>query len=102
VLTEAEEQKNDLLDLVRRWGERASTERARPRTAKSFCVLKVDIAAAGYDLSLNRYKEIKHEEVEHKSPAEILPDLRQMEGEILEGLKRLEEMTGDRRTVEAL
>jgi type I restriction enzyme M protein len=66
----------------------------RPRTAQSFCVPKADIAAAGYDLSLNRYKEVEHKEVEHESPGAILADLRRIETEIAEGMKRLEEMVG--------
>jgi type I restriction enzyme M protein len=91
-LNETESEKNVLPDTVRRWAERAGTERSRPRTAQSFCVPKADIAAAGYDLSLNRYKEVEHEEVEHESPAVILADLRRIEAEIGEGIKRLEEM----------
>jgi type I restriction enzyme M protein len=79
---------------VQRWGERAGAERARPRTAQSFCVPKADIAAAGYDLSLNRYKEVEHEEVAHESPTAILAELRRIETEIAEGMKRLEEMVG--------
>jgi type I restriction enzyme M protein len=93
-LTEAEAEKNDLPDLVRRWGERAGAERRRHRTAQSFCVPKVEIAAAGYDLSLNQYKKFEHEEVAHESPCAILADLRRMEAEITEGVKRLEEMVG--------
>jgi type I restriction enzyme M protein len=93
-LTEAEAEKNNLPDLVRRWRERAGAERERPRTAQSFCVPKADIAAAGYDLSLNHYKEVEHEEVAHESPAAILADLRRIEAEITEGMKRLEEMVG--------
>jgi type I restriction enzyme M protein len=94
VLTEAEAEKNDLPDLVRRWGERAGAERARPRTAQSFCVPKADIAAAGYDLSLNRYKDVERKEIAHESPAAILADLRRIETEMAEGIKRLEEMIG--------
>jgi type I restriction enzyme M protein len=93
-LTEAEAEKNNLPDLVRRWNERTGAERSRPRTAQSFCVEKADIAAAGYDLSLNRYKEVAHEEVAHESPAAILADLRHIETEIAEGMKVLEEMLG--------
>jgi type I restriction enzyme M protein len=93
-MTEAEAEKNELPDVVRRWAERDMAERGRPRTAHSFCVLKADIAAAGYDLSLNHYKEVEHEEVEHESPAAILIDLRRLEAEIAEGMKRLEEMVG--------
>jgi type I restriction enzyme M protein len=91
-LTEAEAEKNNLPDIVRRWAERGGTEHARPRTAQSFCVPKTDIAAASYDLSLNRYKELEHEAVVHETPAAILADLRRIETEIAEGVKRLEEM----------
>jgi type I restriction enzyme M protein len=93
-LTEAEAAKNDLPDLVKRWAGRDGAERQRPRTAQSFCVPKTYIAATGYDLSLNRYKEVAHEQVEHESPAAILADLRRIEAEIVEGLTRLEEMVG--------
>ena len=75
-------------------GRRDGDERERPRTAQSFSVPKPDIAAAGYDLSLNRYKEVQHEEVAHESPAAILADLRRIEAEIEESMKRLEEMVG--------
>jgi type I restriction enzyme M protein len=93
-LSQEEHDKNNLPDVVARWREREGTERERPRTAQSFCVPKADIAAAGYDLSLNRYKEVEHEEVAHESPAAILADLRRIEAEIAVGMKRLEEMVG--------
>lgn len=93
-LTEADAAKNDLPDLVKRWADRNGKERERLRTAQSFCVTKADIASAGYDLSLNRYREVEHEEIEHESPTAILADLRRIEAEIAEGMKRLEEMVG--------
>ena len=46
----------------------------------------------GSDLSLNRYKELIHEEVEHRPPLEILAQLRAIEQEILQGNKELEGM----------
>jgi type I restriction enzyme M protein len=93
-LTEVDADKNNMPDVMERWAERAGAERAQPRTACSFCVPKADIAAAGYDLSLNRYKEIAYEEVDHESPAAILADLQRIEAEIAEGIKRLEELVG--------
>jgi type I restriction enzyme M protein len=93
-LTEAEAEKNNLPDVVQRWAERSGAERDRPPTAQSFCVLKSDISAAGYDLSLSRYKKVEHEEVVHESPAMILADLRRIELEITEGMTRLEELVG--------
>jgi type I restriction enzyme M protein len=81
--------------VLARWKQRDAAEHERPRTAQSFCVPKADIAATGsYDLSLNRYKEIEHEEVEHEDPKDIIAELRQIEGEISAGLTRLEEMLG--------
>ena len=46
----------------------------------------------GYDLSLNRYKELVHDEVEHRPPLEILAELRAIEREILQGIEELEGM----------
>jgi type I restriction enzyme M protein len=86
--------KNNLPDLLTRWAARNDTERERPRTAQSFCVPKADIAAQGYDLSLNRYKKVVHDAVEHRAPKEILADLVKLEEEIQRGMKDLEGMLG--------
>jgi len=87
-----EHTKNNLPDVLVRWGQRDAAERERPRTAQSFCVPKADIAAQGYDLSLNRYKEVVHEAIEHRAPKEILADLAKLEEEIQRGIKELEGM----------
>lgn len=91
-LSEDEHAKNNLPDVLRRWAERDGAELERSRTDQSFCVPKDDIAAQGYDLSLNRYKEIVHEEVEHRSPTEILDELDRIEKEITDGMTQLREM----------
>ena len=49
-------------------------------------------AAQGYDLSLNRTKELIQDEVEHRSPLELLVELRAIEQEILRGIEELEGM----------
>ena len=91
-LTAEEHAKNNLPDLLARWSQRDGAEKGNPRTAQSFCVPKADIAAQGYDLSLNRYKEVVHEVVAHKPPKEIIASLAQLEKEIALGMKELEEM----------
>jgi type I restriction enzyme M protein len=91
-LGETEHVKNNLPDVLARWAERDGTELERSRTAQSFCVPKSDIAAQGYDLSLNRYKEVVHEAIEHRAPKEILADLAKLEEEIQRGMRELEEM----------
>jgi len=91
-LTVEEHIKNNLPDILNRWKLRDTSERERSRTAQSFCVPKADIASQGYDLSLNRYKEVVHEEVEHRAPKDILANLAKLEVEIQQGMKELEGM----------
>jgi type I restriction enzyme M protein len=55
-------------------------------------VPKAAIAAAGYDLSINRYKEVVHEATAHRSPKEIIGELKALEAAIAEGLHELEGM----------
>jgi type I restriction enzyme M protein len=81
-LSADEHAKNNLPDILARWKEREGRERERPRTMQSFCVPKDEIAAQGYDLSRNRYREVAHLEVAHRSPKEILVELAKLEGEI--------------------
>jgi type I restriction enzyme M protein len=99
-LTADDHAKNNLPDILARWNSlkvgrgfrSAPSELDRPRTAQSFCVPKVDIAAQGYDLSLNRYKEVVHAEVAHRPPGEILKALGKLEAEVQQGMKELEGM----------
>jgi type I restriction enzyme M protein len=83
---------DDLPDVLARWGTRSTSERDRARTEQSFCVPKADIVSQGYDLSLNRYREIVHDEVEHRRPLEIIADLEELEGQIAKGLDELKAM----------
>ena len=116
-LSAEEHAKNNLPDILARWHTLApvgaataatplrsgsdksiaavaapTTEMQRPRTAQSFCIPKADIAATGYDLSLNRYKEVVHEAIDHEPPQAILQRLAKIEREIGEGMKELEGM----------
>jgi type I restriction enzyme M protein len=98
-LTAADHAKNNLPDILARWrdlqnpkSEIRNPQLERPRTAQSFCVPKADIVAQGYDLSLNRYKEVVHAEVAHRPPGEILKSLAALEKEITTGMKELEGM----------
>ena len=91
-LTSEEHAKNNLPDVHVRWNERDKSERKNPATAQSFCVPKGDIAAQGYDLSINRYQEVVHDDIEHRPPKEILIELAKLEAEIQNGMTELEEM----------
>ncbi|MDT0463593.1 type I restriction-modification system subunit M [Streptomyces gibsoniae] len=91
-LTAEEHARNNLPDVLARWRRRTTDERERARTDQSFCVPRADIAAQAYDLSLNRYKEVVHEEVLTRSPLDILADLERLNKEIGAGTARLKEM----------
>jgi type I restriction enzyme M protein len=92
-LSADEHKRNNLPDIVARWKTRQD-EAMRPRTAQSFIVPKKEIEANGWDLSVNRYREIEFEEMQTDPPAKILADLIRLEEEIHEGLKELEGMLG--------
>ena len=91
-LDAVEQAKNNLPDALSRWRHRVTSERDQARMAQSFCVSKADIAAAGWDLSLNRYKEVARDEVTHRPSKAILADLRTLEAEIANGMSKLEGM----------
>lgn len=91
-LTQDEHAKNNLPDVLRRWNVRSSLELQRARTDQSFCVPKADIAANGYDLNINRYKEVVHDEIECEKPQVILDELAAMEEEIQKGIDALKAM----------
>jgi len=96
-LTSDEHSKNNLPDVLARWQNRSLSgaegdERNNPRTAQSFTVPKDEIAATGYDLSLNRYKEVVHEHIDPIPPAQLIAELKQLDSEIQVGLAELEGM----------
>ncbi len=86
-------QESDIPDIVARWRNREA-ETERKRTEKSFMVPKSEIEANGYDLSINRYKEVTYEAVEYDPPKVILERLAALEAEIAEGRRELEGLLG--------
>ena len=89
LLSDEEHTKNNLPDALARWRQRDGAELERAPTEQSFCVPKADVAAADYDLSINRYKEVVYDEIEHPPPTEILEELTELEVEIHKGLEDL-------------
>lgn len=81
---------NDLPDVLARWRTLpGGGETNRARTEQSFLVPKAEIIAQDYDLSLNRYKEVVYEEIQHRNPQEILADLETLDAEIAQGTAEL-------------
>ena len=85
---------NDINDIVERFSN-LDKEVDRKRTEQSFFVPVEEIRENGYDLSINKYKEIEYEEVKYDSPQEIMLRIRELEMDITAGIEELAEMIGE-------
>ena len=84
---------NDIPDIIKRFDNRNSKEeQERARTEKSFFVPKEEIVENDYDLSINKYKEIVVEKKEYEEPKVILKRVIDMENELQQKLRELEEL----------
>lgn len=92
-LDHAKHQNDNLPDILSRWQNLAG-EVERERTEQSFLVPKDEIAGTGYDLSINRYKQVVHEVIEYETPEKIIADLKMLEAEIAKGTAELEGLIG--------
>lgn len=82
---------NDIADILQRWRS-LDKETKRLRTDRSFFVPLKDIHDNGYDLSINRYKEVVHEEKEYEKPGAIITAIKNLDKERSEMLKQLEKL----------
>ena len=84
---------NDIPDVISHWRAR-DPQKDMDRTKRAFFVPTEEIRKNGYDLSINRYKEIEYQEAEYDPPKVILEKLRVLEREIADGLGELEGFLG--------
>lgn len=82
---------NDIPDIVERFHHREQ-ETERKRTEKSFMVSKQEIVDNGYDLSINKYKEVEYVPVEYPPTSEIMANIREIECEISNEMDELERL----------
>jgi type I restriction enzyme M protein len=80
----------DIPDIIARF-HNLEEEAKRKRTDQSFLVDKEEIKENGYDLSINRYKEIEYEKVEYDKPEVIMARLDQL---ALDISTKMEELRG--------
>ena len=67
-------------------------EQERKRTDKSFMVPKSEIVENGYDLSINKYKEVEYIPVEYPPTSEIMANIREIEKQINKEMDELEKL----------
>lgn len=82
---------NDIEDIIERF-HKLENEEERQRTKKSFLVPVEEIRENGYDLSINRYKEMVYDEVEYEKPSVLIEKIRELEKDILLGLEEIEKL----------
>ena len=84
-------EQNDLSDIVARF-HNLLDEAQRPRTDKSFVVPVQEIHHSNYDLSINRYKEVVHEEKSYEKPEIIIAQIRALDHERDGLMKELDDL----------
>ncbi len=87
-------QDNDIPDIIERFSH-LENEVECQKTEQSFFVSVDEIRETGYDLSINKYKEIEYEEVQYEAPSIIVKKIQTLEEEIQQGLKEFEKMIGE-------
>ena len=87
----AEVEGSDLPDIVVRFGK-LSQEVDRKRTDQSFLVAVDEIKSNGWDLSINRYKEVVYEEVQYDPPEKIINDIVALDADRTKTLKILKHL----------
>ena len=77
---------NDIPDVIARFHNLAA-EKSRTRKEQSFLVPVDEIRNNGYDLSINKYKEVEKVKVEYEEPEVVLGRIEALQGEITEAIK---------------
>ena len=89
----SEVKENDIPDIINRF-KNLEAEHDRKRTDQSFFVPKKDIVDNGYDLSINKYKEVEYEAVEYPPTSEIVAEIEALEEQIQKELAELKTLLG--------
>lgn len=84
-------EQNDIPDILERW-ENLDKEIDRARTEQSFFVTKDEIIENGYDLSINKYKEVVYETIEYDPPHVIMERIDEIDNEIATLKAQLKEL----------
>jgi type I restriction enzyme M protein len=82
---------NDIADIIARYQTRQN-ETNRTRTEQSFLVPLAEIEQNNWDLSINRYKQVVYEQVQHDSPADIIAEIEHLDEERAQALVMLKEL----------
>lgn len=80
---------NDIPDIIARYNN-LENEVKRTRKEQSFFVPKDEIVANGYDLTMNKYKEVERVKVEYEKPELVLARIKKLQAEIDQAIANYE------------
>ena len=86
----SEVSENDIPDIIERW-HHLDAEDGRSRKDQSFLVPVDEIRANGYDLSINKYKEIEKVKVEYEEPAVVLERIQKLTEQVYDAVNEFRE-----------
>ena len=90
-LDQSKHENNNIDDILNRFNNLPNEENRKPSN-QSFFVKVDEIRINDYDLSVNRYKEIEHTEIEYEKPSKLVDDLKNIEDEIVNGLNEIKKL----------
>jgi len=82
---------NDIPDIVKHWRDRDKSK-IGSRKSKIFTVAADEIRSNKYDLSISRYREIEHKEIEYEKPNVIMEKAIQLEKQIEADIESIKAM----------
>ncbi|WP_217602365.1 class I SAM-dependent DNA methyltransferase [Chitinophaga sp. GbtcB8] len=83
---------NDIPDVLDKWKNKGAASLEGGRDTACFFVPVEEIKQHGYDLSINRYKEVKHEEKEYEAPADIIKTIEGLDKDRSDALEQLKKL----------
>lgn len=83
----------DIPDIIARY-HNLKAEATRTRKDKSFFVPKDEIVANGYDLTINKYKEVERERIVYEKPEVVLTRIKNLQNEINDAIANYEKLAG--------
>lgn len=84
----------DIPDIIARY-HNLKDEADRTRKDKSFFVPKADIVANGYDLTINKYKEVERERITYEKPEVVLARIKSLQNDINDAIAKYEKLAGN-------
>jgi type I site-specific deoxyribonuclease len=85
---------SDVPDILARF-KNLDGEKDRKRNEQSFFVDKDEIIKNGYDLTINKYKEVEYKKVEYPPTSEIIAEIKKLDREASESLAELEKLLNE-------